>query len=203
MIELVRGLHDFRPEDFRPSQRLFEQAGRAGKPEAMIIACSDLGIDPHSLIPTNLQDLYVLQHIGNIVPPHNPRAGVGPSSLEGALDQYPLKDIIVCGHSPCGAMKGFLNDEEITAMPTVAAWLGHAARTRAIVEEHYSRLAGEALLTAAAAENVLVQLENLRTIPAVAHKLERGDLHLHGWIYRDVTIFSYAPRRGAFVPLAQ
>ena len=57
-------------------------------------------------------------------------------------------------------------------MPSVAAWLGHAARTRAIVAEHYSQLAGEALLTAAAAENVLVQLENLRTIPAVALGLD-------------------------------
>lgn len=200
MVELVQGIHDFRPEDFRSSQRLFELPGRTGKPEALLIACSDLGIDPHSLIPTNLQDLYVLQHIANIVPPHDP---LRPSALEQALDLYPLKDIVVCGHSPCDAMKRFLNDEEVTEMPSVAAWLGHAAWTKAIVEEHYSRLAGEALLAAAAAENVLVQLENLRTIPAVALKLERGDLHLHGWSYRDGTIFSYAPQRGAFVPLAQ
>ena len=52
-------------------------------------------------------------------------------------------------------------------------------------------------------ENVLVQLENLRTIPAVARQLDRGELHLHGWLYRDGVVDAYDVHRGQFTPLAQ
>jgi carbonic anhydrase len=96
----------------------------------------------------------------------------------------------------------FLSDE-IDRLPSLATWLGHAARTKAIVEEHYSYPTGPDLLAVAAAEHVLVQLENLRTIPTVALRLDRGDLHLHGWLVRDGAVSGYAPQRGTFLPLAQ
>lgn len=116
-----------------------------------------------------------------------------------------VKDIIVCGHSHCGAMKGLLEPEKMAAMPAVAAWLSHAETTRRIIRENYTHLEGERLLTATVEENVLVQLENLRTLPSVAARLVRGDLHLHGWVYKIETgeVFAYDVSEGQFVKLAE
>ncbi len=100
-------------------------------------------------------------------------------------------------------MRHLLSLDEERELRSVVAWLAHATKTRRIVEEHYRRLEGEPLLIAAAAENVVVQLENLRTSTAVALGLDRGELHLHGWVYNDGVISAYAPARRAFLPLAQ
>ena len=104
-----------------------------------------------------------------------------------------VKDIIVCGHTHCGAMDGLQHPEKLAGLPSVAAWLEHAATTRRIVEDHYAHLPDDRKLVAAVEENVLVQLEHVRTIPAVASRLRRGDLHLHGWVYKIETgeVFAY------------
>ena len=83
--------------------------------------------------------------------------------------------------------------------------LSHAEMTRRIVLDNYTQLEGDRLLNATVEENVLVQLENLRTLPAVGSRLVRGDLHLHGWFYKIETgeVFAYEPRTGQFVPLAE
>jgi carbonic anhydrase len=203
MQRLVKGIHRLRPEEFRPSHALFELPARGQGPEALLIACSDLAIDPYSLIPTNATDLYVLQNIGNLAAPYDPRRPDQASSVETALALYPLKDIVVCGHAPCDVMRNLLASDEAVEESAVAAWFRHAERTRQIVSEHYAGLGGEPLLAAAIQENVLVQLENLRTIPAVALGLERGQLRLHGWVYSAGAIYVYDPHQEQFVPLTQ
>ena len=203
MQELARGIHRLLPRYFRPAHALFELPSRGQGPEALLIACSDLGIDPYSLIPTNSTDLYVLQNIGNLVAPYDPRDPDPSSSIEAALGLYPIKDIVVCGHTPCGVIQNFLANSEAAEIPRVAEWLHHAERTRTILSEHYRHLKGDSLLAAAVEENVLVQLEHARTIPAVAERLERGSLHLHGWVYASRRIFVYDPYQEQFVDPAQ
>ena len=87
----------------------------------------------------------------------------------------------------------------------MASWLSHAATTARIVRDNYTHLEGHKLLTATIEENVLVQLEHLRTLPAVASRLVKGDLHLHGWVYKIETgeVFAFEPTSGQFVPLAE
>ncbi len=203
MQKLVRGLHRLRPGDFRSSHALFERPGRGQGPEALLITCSDLEIDPYSLIPTNTNDLYILQNIANLAAPYDPRRPDEHTSIEMALVLYPTKDIVVCGHWPCGVMRNLLSSGEGAEMPAVAAWLRHTEKTREIMAEHYAHLEGEPLLSATVEENVLVQLENLRTIPAVALGLDQGQLHLHGWVYAAGAIFVYDPHQEQFVPLTQ
>jgi carbonic anhydrase len=86
-------------------------------------------------------------------------------------------------------------DEESKA----PAWFNRGARTRAIIEEHYQHLREKQQLGVAAAENVLVQLENLCTLPTVAMRLSQGTIHVHGWLYLDDSVFAYDPRREQFV----
>lgn len=205
MQKLIQGIHQFREEDFRPLQGLFEQLAKGQSPETLFITCSDSRIDPNLLTRSKPGDLFILRNAGNIVPPHGAANGGEAATIEFAVAGLGVKDIIICGHSHCGAMKGLLQPESVATLPSVASWLSHAETTRRIVRDNYGHLDGDRLVTATVEENVLVQLENLRTLPAVASRLVRGDLHLHGWVYKIETgeVFAFDLSSGQFVPLAQ
>ena len=205
MQKLIHGIHQFREQDFRPLQGLFEQLAAGQNPESLFITCSDSRIDPNLLTRSKPGDLFILRNAGNIVPPHGVANGGEAATIELAVAALGVKDIIICGHSHCGAMKGLLQPEQVADLPAVSAWLSHADATRRIVRDNYGHLDGDLLVTATVGENVLVQLENLRTHPAVASRLVRGDLHLHGWVYKIETgeVFAYDSTEGQFVPLAE
>jgi carbonic anhydrase len=206
MQKLVEGIHQFQQDSFRPMQGLFEQLAAGQNPDTLFITCSDSRIVPNLLTQTNPGDLFILRNAGNLVPPHGAGGGGGEAAtIEFAVAGLGVRDIIVCGHSHCGAMKGLLHPEQLETLPAMASWLGHAATTARIVRDNYTHLEGDKLLTATIEENVLVQLEHLRTLPAVASRLVKGDLHLHGWVYKIETgeVFAYEPTSGQFVPLAE
>ncbi len=205
MQKLIQGIHDFQQTNFRPLQGLFEQLARGQSPETLFITCSDSRIDPNLLTRSQPGELFILRNAGNIVPPHGAANGGEAATIEFAVAGLGVKDIIVCGHSHCGAMKGLLEPEAVASLPTVSAWLAHAATTQRIIRDNYRHLDGNRLLTATVEENVLVQLENLRTLPSVASRLVRGDLHLHGWVYKLETgeVFAFDLGQGQYVPLAE
>lgn len=205
MEKLIQGIHRFQEENFRPLQGLYEQLSKGQSPETLFITCSDSRIDPNLLTRSKPGDLFILRNAGNIVPPHGLASGGEAATIEFAVAALDVKDIIICGHSHCGAMKGLLQPETVAELPAVSSWLTHAEATRRIVLDNYGHLDGDQLVTAAVEENVLVQLENLRTLPAVATRLVRGDLHLHGWVYKIETgeVFAYDLGSGQFVPVAQ
>jgi carbonic anhydrase len=204
MQKLIQGIHKFQRQDFRPLQGLFEELSHGQNPETLFITCSDSRIDPNLLTHSQPGDLFILRNAGNIIPPQGAGNGGEAATIEFAVAALGVKDIIICGHSHCGAMKGLLEPEQVESLPTVAAWLEHAETTRRIVNDNYGELDGERLLAATIEENVLVQLENLETLPSVASRLRRGDLHLHGWVYKIETgdVFAYDPVAGQFVSLA-
>jgi carbonic anhydrase len=204
MQRLIQGVHRFQEGSFRTLTSLFEQLSHGQKPETLFITCSDSRIDPNLLTQSKPGELFILRNAGNIVPPHGAANGGEAATIEYAVAALGVKDIIICGHSHCGAMKAVLQPEQAAELPAVSAWLGHAETTRRIMIENYTHLEGNALLTATVEENVLVQLENLQTLPAVAARLRRGDLHVHGWVYKLETgeVFAYEPQTGQFVPLA-
>ena len=205
MQKLIAGIHQFQRKSFLPLQGLFAQLAKGQQPETLFITCSDSRIDPNLLTQSKPGDLFILRNAGNIIPPHGAGHGGESATIEFAAAALGVKDIIVCGHSHCGAMKGLLQPEQVAALPAVASWLSHAEKTCRIIRENYGHLEGDRLLTAAVEENVLVQLENLRTHPAVDSRLARGDLHLHGWVYKIETgeVFAYEVGSGQFVKLTE
>lgn len=205
MQRLIQGIHKFREEAFRPLQGLFEQLAHGQSPDTLFITCSDSRIDPNLLTRSKPGELFILRNAGNIVPPHGAANGGEGATIEFAVAGLGVKDVIVCGHSHCGAVNGLLNPDKVAGLPTVAGWLQHAEATRSIVHENYQHLSGPPLLNAAIQENVLVQLEHLRTLPAVAARLAKGALKLHGWVYKIETgeVFAYDPAAGQFVPLTE
>lgn len=205
MQKLIQGIHQFQQENFRPLQGLYEQLSKGQNPETLFITCSDSRIDPNMLTRSQPGDLFILRNAGNIVPPHGAANGGEAATIEFAVAALGVKDIIICGHSHCGAMKGLLQPEMLSSLPAVSSWLSHAETTRRIVQENYKDLDDERLIMATVEENVLVQLENLRTLPSVAARLVKGDLHLHGWVYKLETgeVFAYDFTIGQFVPVGQ
>lgn len=205
MQKLIQGIHQFQGKSFLPLQGLFEQLARGQNPETLFITCSDSRIDPNLLTQAKPGDLFILRNAGNIVPPHGAANGGEAATIEFAVAALGVKDIIICGHSHCGAMHGLLHPEQVASLPAVSSWLSHAEMTRRIMRENYGHLEGDRLLTATVEENVLVQLENLRTLPAVGSRLVRGDLHLHGWVYKIETgeVFAYDVENAQFVKLAE
>ncbi len=205
MQKLIQGIHQFQNESFLPLQEMFEELAKGQNPETLFITCSDSRIDPTLLTRASPGDLFILRNAGNIIPPHGAGTGGEAATIEFAVAALGVKNIIVCGHSHCGAMKGLLQPEQLASLPAVSSWLSHAEMTRRIVRENYGHLDGDRLLTATVEENVLVQLENLRTLPAVASRLIPGGLHLHGWVYKIETgeVFAYDVASGQFVPLAE
>lgn len=205
MQQLIQGIHQFQKDGFGPLQTLFEELAKGQNPETLFITCSDSRIDPNLLTRAKPGDLFILRNAGNIIPPHGAVRGGEAATIEFAVAALGVKDVIVCGHSHCGAMKGLLEPDGLTNLPAVADWLAHAETTRRIMRENYSHLEGKALLTATIEENVLVQLENLRTLPSVAAALVRGRLRLHGWVYKIETgeVFAFDVSSGQFVPVAE
>jgi carbonic anhydrase len=205
MQKLIQGIHRFQQDIFRSRQGLFERLAQGQRPDTLFITCSDSRIDPNLLTQCEPGDLFILRNAGNLEPPHGPVQGGETATIEFAVAALGVGDIIVCGHSHCGAMKGLLHPEQVGNLPAVAAWLVHAEATRRIVEQNYAGLDEERRLNVAIQENILVQLEHLRTHPAVAPRLARGDLHLHGWVYKIETgeVFAFDPMSGQFVPLAE
>jgi carbonic anhydrase len=205
MQKLIQGIHRFREEHFRPHQGLFEELSKGQNPDTLFITCSDSRIDPNLLTRSRPGDLFILRNAGNIVPPHGAANGGEAATIEFAVAGLGVRDIIVCGHSHCGAMKGLLDPGSVADLPAVAGWLSHAETTRRIVTENYKHLEGDKLVTATVEENVLVQLEHLRTLPSVASRLVKGDLHLHGWVYKIETgeVFAFDAASGQFLSLAE
>jgi carbonic anhydrase len=183
---------------------LFERLAEGQKPDALFITCSDSRINPNLITQSEPGELFIIRNAGNLVPPYGAANGGEGATIEFAVVGLGIEHIIVCGHSHCGAMKGLLHPESLTEMPLVAAWLGHAEATRRIAQQKYADRSAEALLNVTTQENVLVQLENLRTYPAVAAGVAGGQLKLHAWVYKIETgqVFAFDPEQGQFVPLS-
>ncbi len=205
MEKIIRGVYQFQTHIFCSQRELFERLAAGQKPQALFITCSDSRINPNLLTQTRPGELFILRNAGNIVPPYGASGGGEEATIEYAVSALGIRDIIVCGHSHCGAMHGLLHPEQVERMPSVANWLGHAEATRRIVEEKYSEHAEAELLPAAVQENVLVQLENLRTHPPVAAALATGKLSLHGWLYEIESgqVYAYDHDKRQFVPIAE
>ncbi|MGC4004744.1 MAG: carbonic anhydrase [Pirellulales bacterium] len=185
--ELVAGVHHFRTQVFSEQRELFERLAGGQEPDTLFITCSDSRIDPNLITNTQPGSLFILRNAGNLVPAYGASNGGETATIEFAIRGLAVKDIIICGHSLCGAMKGLLHPELTKDMPTVAKWLEYAETTRQIVKAKYTHLSDKALLEATVEENVLTQIENIQTHPAVAVGLMQGTVNIHAWFYEIET----------------
>jgi carbonic anhydrase len=205
MIKLHPGLHKFKSEIHEEQQDFFAKLAKKQSPDAIFITCSDSRIVPELLTSTKPGDLFTLRNAGNIVPNSEDHSGGEEASIEFAVSHLHVRDIIICGHSQCGAMKGLLNPDSLSDMPAVARWLRHAEKTKKILKDNYASAPEDEMLNIAVQENVLVQLENLRNLPCISRKLWTREVELHGWVYEieSGNVFIYDPISEEFLAAAQ
>jgi carbonic anhydrase len=203
MEALVKGVHRFQREVVETRRAWFAKLAEGQTPEALFITCSDSRISPTLLTQTEPGELFIVRNAGNIIPPNGSSGGGELGTVEFAVQGLGIEHIIVCGHSDCGAMKALLNPESTEKMPALRRWLAHAELTKRVVEENYHDRSPEELVEIAIQENVLCQIENLRTHPAVAARLRAGKINLHAWVYniRSGEVFAYDAEEGQFGPL--
>lgn len=184
MKKIITGLQAFRANYVSTHRDFLEHLSRGQKPRVLFITCSDSRIDPNLLTQTDVGELFVIRNAGNIVPPYGAANGGEGATIEYAIHALGIEQIVVCGHSHCGAMKGLLQLGRLAEqMPLVYEWLKHAEATRRLITENYGDREDEELLEITIAENVLTQIENLKTYPVIHSRLHQGKLKIYGWVY--------------------
>ncbi|WP_294254692.1 carbonic anhydrase [uncultured Sphingomonas sp.] len=206
MNEVIGRVVDFEKQVFPNQHALYSKLATHGQsPKALMISCADSRVVPEHIIQANPGDLFVCRNAGNIVPPFATQNGGVSSTVEYAVAALGVRDIIVCGHSDCGAMKALMNPEMLEGMPNVTAWLRHSHAAKCVVDGGYDNLEGADAVRTAALENVVVQLAHLRTHPSVAAGIARGEIALHGW-FVDIgagMVLGLDGETGRFVPIRE
>jgi carbonic anhydrase len=205
MPRFAAGVVKFQRDVYPHRQEFFEALSRGQSPEALFITCSDSRIELGQLTQSQPGDLFVVRNAGNIVPPHSNSTGATTAAIEFAVGALKVPHVVVCGHTDCGAMKGLMAPEKLDALPHVREWLGYSRAAIEIVRAIGSDLNDHDKMLMLLQQNVILQLHHLRTHPAVAVALARGELTLHGWVYdiAEGEILAIDPECGRFLPVAE
>jgi carbonic anhydrase len=189
MKNLLPGLRKYSTEIFPEQKDLFDELALGQTPHTLMITCSDSRIDPSLLTQTSPGEIFVMRNAGNIIPPFSANGSGEEATIEFAVDVLKVRNIVVCGHSMCGAMSGLMNPETLKTIPSVEKWLKYADSTkRRILSVKENPTNNEVT-----EENVLAQIDNLKTHPSVASALLQKRVHIFGWFYHfengQVTIY--------------
>ncbi|MGX1907327.1 carbonic anhydrase [Streptomyces phaeochromogenes] len=150
-------------------------------PEALFITCSDSRVIPALITGARPGEIFELRNAGNIVPPHGRQSASGEAAtIEYALEVLGVQDIVVCGHSHCGAMGALKSGDDLSSLPGVDAWLDLARPELAPLLDGAFE---DPSMPAVAQLNVVNQLAALRSYPVTKPRLNSGRLRLHGWYY--------------------
>lgn len=204
MQKIIDGFLRFQQNVFPKRTELFKQLADKQNPKALFITCSDSRVVPELLTQQEPGDLFVIRNAGNIVPSYGPEPGGVSATVEYAVSVLKVSDIVICGHSNCGAMAAISSCQCLDHLPAVAHWLRYADAAKVVVASREYASAQERS-DALVRENVIAQLANIRTHPSVALAVGQGRLNLHGWVY-DIETGSIATLDGnsrRFVSLAE
>lgn len=176
MHDLTEGVARFQRDVFPAKAELFAHLATHHTPHTLFISCSDARVVPELITGTEPGELFVIRTAGNLVPAYTPEADGIAASIEYAVAALGVKDIVVCGHSACGAMTALAEGHDLSGAPAVATWLRHA-------DPSVARTSTDGDVPALVRQNVLAQLANLATHPSVAKALAQGKVALHGWVF--------------------
>ena len=192
--QLKQGVRRFQAEVYPQQAGMLEQAATEGqRPHTLFITCADSRIDPVAITSANPGEIFVTRNIGNMVPAYGEMLGGVSAVIEFAVATLGVQHVVVCGHTQCGAVKALLQPASVEKLPTVKAWLKNAHAAVAVAETLHQREEDANPATARPAvdilteENVLLQMQHLKTHPSVAGALAIGNLTLSGWIYNIAT----------------
>lgn len=180
----------------RPEE--FAELARGQSPQVLFITCSDSRVVPALITGARPGDLFELRTAGNIVPPYGSELPAGETAtIEYAVEVLGVSDIVVCGHSHCGAVGALVRGDDLDGVPAVRDWLAHAAGEPDAADPD------DPSVERAVTHHVLSQLLRLRSYPCVEKRLADGTLTLRGWYYEVHTgaVREHRPDTDAFEAL--
>ncbi|MFD3416700.1 carbonic anhydrase [Streptomyces decoyicus] len=180
-----------RAEEFRALE-----AGQS--PQVLFITCSDSRVVPSLITGARPGELFELRTAGNIVPEYSSDRPSGETAtIEYAVRVLGIRDVIVCGHSHCGAVNALVSGDDLSGVPAVQGWLEHAASQPETTAPPSPDLAE------AVQRHAVAQLERLHAHPCIAERVEAGSLTVHAWYYEVHTgaVQEYEPGDQSFRPL--
>ena len=182
---LKAGVRGFRRDVYPERKQTYIRAvSEPQRPLALFVTCADSRIDPETITQTGPGDLFVLRNIGNMIPAYGEMLGGVSAVVEYAVSALKVRHIVICGHSDCGAMAALMQPDAMAEMPAVRNWMTNAAAALSVAKSLVKN--GETPADFArrlTEENVLLQMQHLRTHPSVAGAMAREELTISGWIY--------------------
>ncbi len=210
IFQLLKGVKSFQKETFKKNQNKYVDLVKNGQnPKALFIGCSDSRVVPSLITNSEPGDLFVYRNVGNFVPPFNPEVEFHgtAAAIEYAVSHLNVSNIIICGHSHCGAIKGVYEKDKLDpkSMAHLKKWLELGERAKKIVEnmsftQHFSF---EEKLRHTEQISTVFSMQNLLTYPMVTKKVKDGTLSIRGWYYKIETgeIYYYDDDKMDFLPI--
>ena len=197
MKNLLPGLRKFSESVFAKHKVHFASLAHSQNPHTLLITCSDSRIDPNLVTQTKPGEIFVIRNAGNIIPPFGSSHGGEEAAIEFAIEGLGVCNIVICGHTQCGAMSALNEDINLDKLPSLRRWLSHAYTTKKRIEA----LEQKCSLTTVIEENILAQADNLRTHPSVSGALKAGRIQIFGWVYNFESGFVtiYDPQNKNFI----
>lgn len=204
MPKFRRGVVRFQNEVFPEKKELFEILSQGQAPQALFITCSDARVETAMLTQSDPGELFICRNAGNIVPPHTEHTGAMTASIEFAVASLKVPHIVICGHTDCGAMKGAMHPETLVDMPHVCEWLHYADEAVQAVKTLGDDVDEDARMAILLERNVMLQLDHIKTHPAVATALAADAVTLHGWVYDIKTgeVRAFNEATNGFIPVS-
>ncbi|MDX2164660.1 MAG: carbonic anhydrase [Gammaproteobacteria bacterium] len=180
MKKLIQGIKDFREHNLAEYRAKFSKLAHFQSPDTLFVACCDSRVVPNTFASTDPGDLFVLRNIGNIIPPHGATDALSvAAAIEFSTLFLNVSDIVICGHSDCGAMRAFTDNTIENHDSAIKKWLSYAKPSYEKLQQLHPQPHDPHNVLSHI--NVIQQLEHLKTYPEIKSRLTAKQLNLHGW----------------------
>lgn len=198
MHRLIKGIQKFQQSYFKKEEQHFSKLSKGQSPDVLFFACSDSRVDPNLLTQSKPGELFIVKNVGNIIPANNPfwKKSCTAAAIEFALGVLNISDIVVCGHSDCGALKALYYDKkDLSGMPNLRDWVETANPVKDLILKHHPDPLYKERQKMTEKKHIIAQMENLKSYPLVVKAIKEEKLNLHGWYYEIETGAVYAFNR--------
>jgi carbonic anhydrase len=206
MQKLIAGIVDFRRNTQESYREMFGRLATGQFPDSLFIACSDSRVVPNTFASTDPGDLFVVRNVGNLVPPCDPAGHSSAdeseaAAIEFAIQNLSVKNIIVCGHSECGAMGAIVSGRKNVKLPNLRSWLRHGELALTLLREGKAPDPSLKEANQLSQLNVLLQIENIKSYPIVQKRIDDGTLGVHAWWFdiAKADVYAYLEPENKFM----
>ncbi len=206
MKKLINGIVEFRQTVRQEYREAFGKLATGQSPDALFVACSDSRVVPNTFASTNPGDLFVVRNVGNLIPPCGQHGVSGSDESEAAAIEFAIlnlnvRDVIICGHSECGAMQAVVRGREQVQAPNLRSWLRHVEGASVKLQKGVALDSSLRPHNQLSQLNVLQQMQNVLSYPSVQQRVADGQLGVHGWWF-DITkadVYAFEETENRFV----